>query len=118
MNACFALTEAGGITLLDCGATALVAMRRWGVDPDRIGTIAISHLHGDHFGGLVTLGTDGFGRSESRQVLRRHFEIDAEHTAFLTLGELHRRGAIDAKTLLAARESLGIDPSKIDPAIA
>ncbi|WP_201451761.1 MBL fold metallo-hydrolase [Rhodovarius lipocyclicus] len=55
MNACFALTEAGGITLLDCGATALVAMRRWGVDPDRIGTIAISHLHGDHFGGLVFL---------------------------------------------------------------
>ena len=55
MNACFALEETGGITLLDCGATALVAMRRWGVDPDRIGTIVISHLHGDHFGGLVFL---------------------------------------------------------------
>ncbi|MBX9656573.1 pyruvate dehydrogenase (acetyl-transferring), homodimeric type [bacterium] len=69
-------------------------------------------------GGLVTLGTDGFGRSESRQMLRRHFEIDAEHTAFMTLGELHRRGEIDANTLIEARKTLAIDPTKIDPAVA
>lgn len=64
MNACFALEEQAGITLLDCGATALVAMRRWGVDPDRIATVAISHLHGDHFGGLVFLLREAtlFGR--------------------------------------------------------
>lgn len=64
MNACFALEEPSGITLLDCGATALVAMRRWGVDPDSIGTVLISHLHGDHFGGLVFLLREAtlFGR--------------------------------------------------------
>lgn len=55
MNACFALAEAERVTLLDCGATALVAMRRWGIDPDRVERVVISHLHGDHFGGLVFL---------------------------------------------------------------
>lgn len=38
--------------LLDCGASSLVAMRRAGVAPNSIGTILLSHLHGDHFGGL------------------------------------------------------------------
>ena len=38
--------------LLDCGASSLIAMRRWGVNPSRIDTILLTHLHGDHFGGL------------------------------------------------------------------
>jgi ribonuclease BN (tRNA processing enzyme) len=38
--------------LLDCGASALIAMRRWGVEPNSIKVILITHLHGDHFGGL------------------------------------------------------------------
>jgi pyruvate dehydrogenase E1 component len=69
-------------------------------------------------GGLVTLGTDGFGRSESRPALRRHFEIDAEHVAFATLVELHRRGAIGRDEVVAARDRLGIDPDKVDPVVA
>jgi ribonuclease BN (tRNA processing enzyme) len=51
--------------VIDCGATSLVAMKRAGVDPSEIGTIAISHLHGDHFGGLPFLILDGqFSRRE------------------------------------------------------
>ena len=38
--------------LLDCGASSLIAMKRWGVDPSGIDTILLTHLHGDHFGGL------------------------------------------------------------------
>lgn len=38
--------------LLDCGASSLIAMRRWGVDPSVIETILLTHFHGDHFGGL------------------------------------------------------------------
>lgn len=38
--------------LIDCGASSLVAMRRFGVDPSLIDTILLTHLHGDHFGGL------------------------------------------------------------------
>lgn len=46
-------TEAAGAFLIDCGATALIGHQRAGLDPSTIRTILISHLHGDHFGGLV-----------------------------------------------------------------
>ncbi|MFA5898232.1 MAG: MBL fold metallo-hydrolase [Hyphomicrobium sp.] len=42
-----------GDFLIDCGATTLIGMQRLGLDPDRVSTIFISHLHGDHFAGLV-----------------------------------------------------------------
>ena len=54
-NTCFLVEPAAGRFLIDCGASSLVALRRCGVDPDTIGTILITHLHGDHFGGLVFL---------------------------------------------------------------
>lgn len=38
--------------LIDCGATVLIAMRRYGVDPNVVDMILLSHLHGDHFGGI------------------------------------------------------------------
>jgi ribonuclease BN (tRNA processing enzyme) len=44
-----------GVCLLDCGATALVAMRRFAIDPGRIDAIFLSHLHGDHFAGVLFL---------------------------------------------------------------
>jgi ribonuclease BN (tRNA processing enzyme) len=45
--------RAGSTTfLIDCGASSLIAMRRFGLDPSAIGTVLLSHLHGDHFGGL------------------------------------------------------------------
>ena len=45
--------------LLDCGATSLTALRRAGLDPGEIGAVFVSHLHGDHFGGLPFLILDG-----------------------------------------------------------
>jgi ribonuclease BN (tRNA processing enzyme) len=45
--------------LLDCGATALIALKRLNVDPASIGHVALSHLHGDHFAGLPWLILDG-----------------------------------------------------------
>ena len=45
--------------LLDCGATSMTALRRAGLDPGEIGVVFISHLHGDHFGGLPFLILDG-----------------------------------------------------------
>jgi len=54
-NACF-LVESGTVTLaLDFGATALVGLRRLGLDPNRLDAVVLSHLHGDHFGGLPFL---------------------------------------------------------------
>jgi ribonuclease BN (tRNA processing enzyme) len=59
LQACFLLDGPAGGVLVDCGTTALPAMKRAGIDPGGIGTVLISHLHGDHFGGLPFLILDG-----------------------------------------------------------
>ncbi len=69
-------------------------------------------------GRLVSLGTDGFGRSENRQYLRKHFEVNAESIAAATLSRLARDGKFDAKKAQAAFKELGLDTEKIDPARA
>ena len=45
--------------LLDCGATSLSALKQLGLDPGKVATVLVSHLHGDHFGGLPFLILDG-----------------------------------------------------------
>ncbi|MCC7343098.1 MAG: pyruvate dehydrogenase (acetyl-transferring), homodimeric type [Bryobacterales bacterium] len=69
-------------------------------------------------GRLETLGTDGFGRSENRQYLRRHFENNAEHIAYAALSRLARDGKIDKSIPAKALDDLGIDPEKQDPQYA
>ena len=66
-------------------------------------------------GPLTALGTDGFGRSDTREVLRNFFEVDAEHVAWSALSALARREAVDGDLLLRARDELAIDPSRLDP---
>jgi ribonuclease BN (tRNA processing enzyme) len=53
LQTCYHVEAAGGCFLVDCGATALIGLRRVGLDPNRVATIFVSHLHGDHFSGLV-----------------------------------------------------------------
>jgi pyruvate dehydrogenase E1 component len=67
---------------------------------------------------MVTLGTDGFGRSEDRESLRRHFEVDARYVAAATLSTLLREKQIDAKVVKQAFKELEIDADKVDPATA
>ncbi len=69
-------------------------------------------------GGLFVLGTDGFGRSELRPKLRRHFEVDGECVAIGALSRLAAVGAIGAHAVGEAIARLGVDPDKIDPASA
>jgi ribonuclease BN (tRNA processing enzyme) len=57
-NTCFHVDAAAGHFLIDCGASSLVAMRQAGIEPNSIRTIFLSHLHGDHFGGLPFLILD------------------------------------------------------------
>ncbi|HUA87762.1 MAG TPA: pyruvate dehydrogenase (acetyl-transferring), homodimeric type [Bryobacteraceae bacterium] len=66
-------------------------------------------------GRLTSLGTDGFGRSENREHLRRFFEISAEAIAQGALSALARTGAIDARRAEAAIAELGFAPEKRDP---
>lgn len=63
----------------------------------------------------VTLGTDGFGRSESRAALRRYFGVDAATIAWAALADLHAQGHIDAATLKRARSELEIDADAVAP---
>jgi ribonuclease BN (tRNA processing enzyme) len=58
-NTCFHVAHSGGAFLIDCGASSLIALKRLGLDPAAIDTIFISHLHGDHFGGLPFFLIDG-----------------------------------------------------------
>jgi ribonuclease BN (tRNA processing enzyme) len=59
-QACIHLRPEGGDpVLLDCGATSLSALKRLGLDPGEIAAVFVSHLHGDHFGGLPFLILDG-----------------------------------------------------------
>ena len=55
--------------LIDCGPTALVALKRERIDPASIGCVALSHLHGDHFGGLPWLVLDGQFANRTRPLL-------------------------------------------------
>ncbi|MSP39377.1 MAG: pyruvate dehydrogenase (acetyl-transferring), homodimeric type [Deltaproteobacteria bacterium] len=66
-------------------------------------------------GGLTTLGTDGFGRSDTRANLRRFFEIDGESTAIATLYALHQKEAFPAQVVQDAIRKLGVDPEKPFP---
>jgi pyruvate dehydrogenase E1 component len=68
-------------------------------------------------GGLMTLGTDGFGRSDTRPALRRFFEIDAESTVIATLYALALEGEIPMHTVTKAIKDLGVDPEKSFPAL-
>src|SRR5262249_35574093 len=66
-------------------------------------------------GGLYALGTDGFGRSDTRAALRRHFEVDAGGIAATALHTVSRAGKLKAAAVQEAIQKLGIDPEKIDP---
>jgi len=69
-------------------------------------------------GQLVSLGTDGFGRSEGRASLRDFFEVDAKHIVLATLVALAREKQIGPDVLKKAVKELGINPEKANPAIS
>jgi len=66
-------------------------------------------------GTFVSLGTDGYGRSDARKALREHFEVDRHHVVVAALKALADDGAIDQKTVVQAIEKYGIDPDRPDP---
>jgi pyruvate dehydrogenase E1 component len=66
-------------------------------------------------GQFVPLGTDGFGLSDTREALRRHFEVDAESIALAALDALRNEGKLEASVVERALEELDVDPDKLDP---
>jgi pyruvate dehydrogenase E1 component len=68
-------------------------------------------------GGLMTLGTDGFGRSDTRERLRRFFEVDAECTVIATLYALAEKGHVEKALVTKAVKDLDVNPEKVHPQI-
>jgi pyruvate dehydrogenase E1 component len=64
---------------------------------------------------FVTLGTDGFGRSDTREALRAYFEIDAPNIAAAAVAALAKSGDLTPAAAAKAIETLGVDPDKVDP---
>ncbi len=69
-------------------------------------------------GPLVSLGTDGFGRSDTRAALRDFFEVDSRHIVFAALGALYRKGALGEDIVERAARDLKITPEKRNPMIS
>jgi ribonuclease BN (tRNA processing enzyme) len=66
---CFLLEDGDESMLIDCGATSLTALKAAGVEPNEIAAIVVSHLHGDHFGGIPFLVLDGQFRRRERPLV-------------------------------------------------
>jgi pyruvate dehydrogenase E1 component len=66
-------------------------------------------------GRFISLGTDGYGRSDARKALREHFEVDRRFIAVTALTALADDGVLDRKTVAQAIEKYGIDPDRPDP---
>jgi pyruvate dehydrogenase E1 component len=66
-------------------------------------------------GRYVALGTDGFGRSDGREALRHHFEVDRKSIVIAALKSLADEDSIDRSTVSKAMTELGVDPDKPNP---
>ena len=66
----------------------------------------------------MPLGTDGFGRSDTREALRRHFETDAPHVVVATLAALADSGEVKPEVVTDAIGRYGIDPERAEPRLA
>jgi pyruvate dehydrogenase E1 component len=64
---------------------------------------------------FVALGTDGYGRSDTRDALRRHFEVDAEHIVVATLHALSQEGKVKPEVVAKAIAEYGINPEAVEP---
>ncbi len=64
---------------------------------------------------FTALGTDGYGRSDTRENLRRYFEVDSKNIVYSTLHALYRQGSLGVDELLKARKSLVSIPDKPNP---
>ncbi|HXY94549.1 MAG TPA: MBL fold metallo-hydrolase, partial [Acidimicrobiia bacterium] len=93
LQSCVLVEDGGWRCLLDCGATSLVGLKAAGVDPASIAAIVISHLHGDHFGGLPFFCLDAQFNSGRRPPLLLVGHADLESRLRATMELLFPRSA-------------------------
>ncbi len=113
---CISLSHNGFTLLVDCGATSLVALKSVGVDPGSVAAVAVTHLHGDHFGGLPFLILDGqFSRRTEPLVIAgppgtRVRLTQAMETLFPGSSGVERRFGVEVVELVPGAAPLTIGP--------
>ena len=95
-NTCFLVESTKGTVLIDCGASSLVALKALAIDPTRIDGVILSHLHGDHFGGLPFLFMDAQ-------------YLTPRHRPFLVAGPPGTRARLDAALEVFFPRSTGLN---------
>ena len=120
MQTCLLLSGADGSLLIDCGASSLIAMKRAGVDPSEIRWILLTHLHGDHFGGLPFLILDGQFSRRTRPLVvagppgtRARVEAAME-VFFPGSSRVERRFTVEFVEL-AERVAARVGPARVTP---
>jgi ribonuclease BN (tRNA processing enzyme) len=119
-QACFLLRTGGDLALVDCGSSTLIAMKNAGLDPSEVGWIFISHLHGDHFGGIPFFVLDGQFRRRERPLIvagppgiQNRVEAAME-ILFPGSRDVQRRFAVEYVEL-AERVSTSVGPVVVTP---
>jgi ribonuclease BN (tRNA processing enzyme) len=112
--------DPAGDLLLDCGATSLTAMKRAGVDPSSIGWVLVTHLHGDHFGGLPFMILDGqFSRRTRPLVIAGPPSVEARVHAAMEVffpGSTGVTRRFEVRFVeLRDRESSAVGPAVVTP---
>jgi len=98
--------------LLDDGTGPVIAVTDFmRIVPEQVARFVPNRL-------FVPLGTDGFGRSDTREALRRHFEVDMSHIVVATLQALSRSGEVKPELVADAIAHYGLNPESINPQYA
>jgi ribonuclease BN (tRNA processing enzyme) len=114
-QACVSVRAPEGHALLDCGSTSLVALKQQGLDPGSVDAVLVTHLHGDHFGGLPFLILDGqFSRRTRPLVVAgppglRERLTQAQEVLFPGSSSVERRFSVEVVEL-AERIETGVGP--------
>ena len=117
---CLLLRGPAGALLIDCGASSLIAMKRAGVDPSEIGWVLLTHLHGDHFGGVPFMVLDGqFSRRTHPLVVAgppgTRARVEAAMEVFFPgSSRVERRFAVEFVEL-AERVTAAVAPVRVTP---
>ncbi len=116
---CIRVAAGGMVLLVDCGATSLTALKSQGLDPDAVDAVLVTHLHGDHFGGLPFLILDGQFSRRSRPLLIagppgiRARLTEAMETLFPGSSRVERRFKVEVAELAADGTPAGLGAARI-----
>ena len=95
LNSAYLVESAGATFMVDCGMTVLQGLKRSAIDPERIDFVCLSHLHGDHFGGIPFLFMDYLYESRRTRPLTIYGPPGTERSVMALFSALYQRQSLD-----------------------